>query len=134
MKLLICFILALASLTASSSTHPSGTSHTRTSRIGTGTTQRQPRATASHRSRSRSAPRGKCESCARTANGRIARSATARREFERERPCPSTDRPTAACPGYVVDHVKPLKRGGLDEPGNMEWQTTAAARAKDKVE
>jgi hypothetical protein len=34
----------------------------------------------------------------------------------------------------VIDHAVPLKRGGTDASGNMEWQTTAAAKAKDKVE
>jgi hypothetical protein len=29
-------------------------------------------------------------------------------------------------PGYVVDHVIPLKRGGADAPWNMQWQTIAA--------
>jgi hypothetical protein len=33
-----------------------------------------------------------------------------------------------------VDHIKPLRRDGADAPGNMEWQTTAAAKAKDKIE
>jgi hypothetical protein len=28
----------------------------------------------------------------------------------------------------------PLKRGGADSPSNMQWQTQAAAKAKDKVE
>jgi hypothetical protein len=37
-------------------------------------------------------------------------------------------------PGYVVDHVKPLKRGGCDCPSNMQWQTTQEAKAKDKWE
>ncbi len=37
-------------------------------------------------------------------------------------------------PGYVVDHVVPLKRGGDDSPFNMQWQTKADARAKDKIE
>jgi len=35
---------------------------------------------------------------------------------------------------YVIDHVVPLRRGGADSPGNMQWQTTAAAKAKDRVE
>ena len=26
-------------------------------------------------------------------------------------------------PGYVVDHIIPLKRGGADAPWNMQWQT-----------
>jgi hypothetical protein len=37
-------------------------------------------------------------------------------------------------PGYVVDHIKPLACGGADAPSNMQWQTIAAAKAKDKVE
>jgi hypothetical protein len=67
-------------------------------------------------------------------NGRIARSAQARNDFKRGHPCPSTGKSSGACPGYVIDHVKPLKRGGADRPGNMQWQTTEAARQKDKVE
>jgi hypothetical protein len=35
-----------------------------------------------------------------------------------------------ACPGYVVDHVTPLKRGGADKPSNMQWQTKEAATQK----
>jgi hypothetical protein len=27
-----------------------------------------------------------------------------------------------------------LKRGGPDEPANMQWQTKAEARAKDRIE
>ncbi len=57
-----------------------------------------------------------------------------RRAFERSHPCPSTGRKSGACPGYVVDHVKPLKRGGADRPNNMQWQTKADAKAKDKWE
>jgi 5-methylcytosine-specific restriction endonuclease McrA len=26
-------------------------------------------------------------------------------------------------PGYVADHVIPLKRGGADASWNMQWQT-----------
>ena len=37
-------------------------------------------------------------------------------------------------PGYVVDHIIPLKRGGADEPWNMQWQTIAAGKAKDATE
>lgn len=37
-------------------------------------------------------------------------------------------------PGYVIDHIVPLKRGGSDTPANMQWQTIADARAKDKIE
>jgi hypothetical protein len=64
----------------------------------------------------------------------IKRSAKAKDEFQRAHPCPSTGRTSGGCRGYVVDHVNPLACGGADAPGNMEWQTAAAAKAKDKVE
>jgi hypothetical protein len=34
----------------------------------------------------------------------------------------------------VVDHITPLACGGTDTPSNMQWQTKAAAAAKDKTE
>jgi hypothetical protein len=37
-------------------------------------------------------------------------------------------------PGYVIDHIVPLACGGADAPSNMQWQTVAAAKAKDKWE
>ena len=64
----------------------------------------------------------------------IKRSAAAKSAFERTNPCPSTGRSSGACKGYIVDHVKPLACGGADAPNNMQWQTVAAAKAKDKVE
>ena len=76
----------------------------------------------------------KAEGVARDSHGRIARSADAKVAFKHQHPCPSTGRGSGACPGFVIDHVVPLKRGGADEPLNMQWQTTAAAKAKDKYE
>ncbi len=67
-------------------------------------------------------------------NGKIHRSDAAKGAFKNEHPCPATGKSGGACPGYVIDHVKPLKRGGADSPSNMQWQTTAAAKAKDKTE
>ena len=67
-------------------------------------------------------------------HGRIARSEESKESFKKSHPCPSTGRNSGACPGYVIDHVVPLKRGGADAPSNMQWQTTRAAKAKDKVE
>lgn len=49
-------------------------------------------------------------------------------------PCPANGHTRGACPGYIVDHIKALKHGGVDTPGNMQWQTVAEARAKDKWE
>jgi hypothetical protein len=52
-------------------------------------------------------------------------------EFQRQHPCPSTGRTTGACPGFVKDHVIPLACGGPDSVANLQWQTIAAAKAKD---
>src|SRR5947209_2474775 len=62
------------------------------------------------------------------------RSSFARRQFQREHPCPATGKATGACPGYVVDHIVPLKRGGADSPENMQWQTVPEAKTKDRIE
>jgi hypothetical protein len=70
----------------------------------------------------------------RSSNGRIKRSSVAKSSFMRSHPCPSTGKRSGGCPGYVVDHVKPLAKGGADNPSNMQWQTTAAAKEKDKWE
>jgi hypothetical protein len=66
--------------------------------------------------------------------GHIRRSAKAKAAFMRSHPCPSTGKTHGGCPGYVVDHITPLKRGGADRPGNMQWQTVREAKAKDKWE
>lgn len=78
--------------------------------------------------------RARCTACVRDSRGRIARSSTARHEFQRQHPCPSTGRSTGACPGYVIDHLTPLKRGGTDAPSHMQWRTIREAKAKDRIE
>jgi hypothetical protein len=75
-----------------------------------------------------------CDTCPRDSHGHIKRSQTAKHEFKKTNPCPSTGKSSGACPGYVIDHVVPLKRGGPDAPRNMQWQTKADAKAKDKTE
>jgi hypothetical protein len=62
------------------------------------------------------------------------RSLEVKHEFQRQHPCPSTSRPTGACPGYIKDHVVPLACGGPDAVSNMQWQTVDAAKAKDRWE
>jgi hypothetical protein len=78
--------------------------------------------------------KSKCVSSVRDARGCILRSAAAKREFQRENPCPATGLERGACPGYVADHIIALKRGGPDEPSNMQWQMVGQAKAKDRVE
>lgn len=67
-------------------------------------------------------------------HGKIKRSSAAKAAFERKSPCPSTGKQSGGCPGYIVDHVDPLECGGADAPMNMQWQTIADAKAKDKTE
>ncbi len=63
-----------------------------------------------------------------------ARDAAVARAFQRGNPCPSTGKTTGRCPGYVKDHIKPLCAGGADHPSNMQWQTDAEAKKKDRLE
>jgi hypothetical protein len=64
----------------------------------------------------------------RTGKGKIARSEEAKRTFEKQTGFPR------GRPGYVIDHIVPLACGGADAPSNMQWQTIATGKAKDKVE
>jgi hypothetical protein len=70
----------------------------------------------------------------RDSRGRIKRSESAKNDFKREHPCPATGRNLGACPGYVIDHVNPLECGGVDAHTNMQWQSIAAGKAKDRTE
>lgn len=91
--------------------------------------------TSSHRSTSGShSGTQKAAGVPRDSHGKIARSSSARSSFQHSHPCPSTGKTSGSCPGYVVDHVKPLKSGGADSPSNMQWQTKEAAKQKDKTE
>jgi 5-methylcytosine-specific restriction endonuclease McrA len=114
--LVLCLLLASAPTWASSNRSSSRSS-----------------ARTSSRSESRTSSK-KCTTCVRDSRGRIVRSRTARSCFMQSHPCPSTGKTYGACKGYVIDHVVPLKRGGADAPSNMQWQTTAEAKAKDKIE
>ena len=64
----------------------------------------------------------------RDSHGRIKRSEAAKRAFERESGYPH------GRPGYVVDHIVPLSKGGADDPSSMQWQPIEDAKAKDKTE
>jgi hypothetical protein len=65
---------------------------------------------------------------ARDHQGRILRSEAAKHRFEAASGHPH------GWAGHVVDHVVPLACGGADAPSNMQWQTVAAGKAKDKTE
>lgn len=62
------------------------------------------------------------------------RSTKARNHFMKLNPCPSTGLTKGKCPGYIIDHIIPIKRGGRDCPLNMQWQTLEDSRAKDRAE
>jgi len=62
------------------------------------------------------------------------RSHAAVAKFKASHPCPANGASRGKCPGYVVDHVKPLCAGGADAPSNMQWQTVADGKAKDRLE
>lgn len=62
------------------------------------------------------------------------RSLAAKHEFKREHPCPSTGLAYGRCVGWIVDHRQGLCVGGADEPSNMEWQSLADSKAKDRWE
>lgn len=64
----------------------------------------------------------------------IQRSAAEVRAFRAESPCPATGRTRGACPGFAVDHVRPLCSGGEDKPANMQWISEADHRFKTLVD
>lgn len=56
------------------------------------------------------------------------------REYKRLHPCPATGLRSGPCPGWQIDHVRPLKCGGADHVRNLQWLTVDAHRAKTKRE
>jgi hypothetical protein len=67
-------------------------------------------------------------------HGKIKRSESAKNDFKHQHPCPANSNRSGKCPGFVVDHVRPLECGGADSPNNMQWQTVVEGKAKDKTE
>lgn len=66
-----------------------------------------------------------CINCVRDMSGRISQNPMSVRAFRAQKPCPATKSVKGPCPGYLVDHIKPLNRGGADTPQNMQWRTVA---------
>ena len=79
-------------------------------------------------SKAKKAGHKRCKTCKRDKHGRILRSEKAKRAFMKQSGHPH------GWPGHVVDHTVALEDGGADTPSNMEWQTIADAKAKDKTE
>jgi 5-methylcytosine-specific restriction endonuclease McrA len=96
-------------------------------RLSSGVRARTTR-TRSYTPRPSRAPSYSAGSPSRDSRGRIRRSRSARQAFERQTGYPR------GRPGYIIDHIVPLACGGADAPSNMQWQTRAAAKAKDRTE
>jgi hypothetical protein len=121
----------------SSSAHSSGSHKAKSGSTATTKSARRPKRVhvAAHattggthvRAHTRAAPR-RCAACPRDRHGRILRSPEARREFMRRSGYPHGRN------GYVIDHRVPLECGGSDAPSNMQWETRAEAKAKDRTE
>ena len=122
--LLACFGPG-AQAEAGSGSNGGGTAHSSASSHRYSSSHSSPKSTA----HSKAAP-----GVTRDAHGKIARSPQALQQFKKSHPCPATGKTYGSCPGYVVDHVIPLKRGGPDMPSNMQWQTKEEAKQKDKWE
>lgn len=72
--------------------------------------------------------------CMSPVEARTKRSHRAKVQFRQQHPCPATGAHKGPCKGYVIDHIKPLACGGADRAENLQWQTVAEGKAKDKLE
>jgi len=64
----------------------------------------------------------------------LQRGSKAEAEFRSANPCPAAGLTRGACKGYVIDRIIPPVCGGAEDPANMQWQTIAEAKAKNKWE
>jgi hypothetical protein len=115
----VCLILALGSTASLDAKGSRGAGNGKTSHAKSSKPAKPARQPAVKTARA-SVPRDE--------KGRIQRSDAARHAFARQTGYPH------GRPGYLIDHIVPLACGGGDAPSNMQWQTAAAAKAKDKVE
>ncbi len=122
-----------SSASRSKSSNSSGKTHVRSYTRKDGTVVRGHDRSLPHRSRSSTSSSRRSETVPRSSVGRshnsqIKRNEETKRQFMRQTGFPHGRK------GYVVDHVVPLACGGADTPSNMQWQTEAEAKAKDKWE
>jgi hypothetical protein len=125
-RLLLIPLVVLALLAPVSATSGTGSAKTSQAKASKdkNTKPKAPKASKPKR-QSRAKP---AVSLAKDGNGRIQRSAAARHAFARQTGFPH------GRPGYVIDHIVPLACGGADTPSNMQWQTVAEGKLKDKSE
>lgn len=64
----------------------------------------------------------------------IRRSWKAKADFARLQACPSTGKNVPRCPGFAIDHKRPLACGGPDTPANMQWLAIPVWMDKSKWE
>ena len=62
------------------------------------------------------------------ANASTCRSTAAKHRFDVQQGYPHGRK------GYIVDHICALAQGGIDSPKNMQYQTIADSKAKDRIE
>lgn len=66
----------------------------------------------------------------------VKRSAAVLKAFRKTHPCPSTNKTTGACPGWILDHGTPLCLTGPqgDVSWNLFWADVYSAKQKDRLE
>jgi 5-methylcytosine-specific restriction endonuclease McrA len=69
-----------------------------------------------------------CTTCERDSHTKIKRSSSARRAFLKSKGLTHTPK------GCQVDHIKPLAKGGKDEPDNMQLLCGDALKQKEATE
>jgi len=69
---------------------------------------------------------------------RILRDGKQKYLFRKHNPCPANGSLHGACPGWSVDHIRPLASCGCDNYNNMQWLNndikTCAGICKDRWE
>ncbi len=57
-----------------------------------------------------------------------------RAAFRQANPCPSNGETSGACPGFVIDYIRPRSCGGSDTAENLHWRSVEMAKLQDKAE
>ena len=122
--LLTVFVLLLVDLPA----QKNGTASSPRSSSTSGASSSKSASSKSKGNSAKSSVPKKSTVAARASSGKIHRSAAAKKEFMKQTGYPNGRKV------YVVDHIVPLECGGADAPSNMQWQTAAEGKIKDRRE